>query len=432
VAGGGVAELLPLGDQPPSGAGSRAQSSSSVSLWKSGASTRPPAVMFSTCLYCHTGLGTNQEIELFPVGRRLAFDPKRGRLWVVCTRCGKWNLAPLDERWEAIEECERRFRGTPLRVSTENIALAELRDGSQLVRIGPPAADIEIAAWRYGERLLRRAATHMSRGRAAVRPIARVLGALAIRAAGRAFGEVEPGYDALTWMRIHMQSNRVLDVIGSGRERILIRAMHLESAELLRPDRLQPWRVQIRVDGHTLDLTGDSGLRTAGKLFAAMNGNGASIVDVRYALAKLEDAGRPDGYFARVAALALRTKWGKDPEAPRNLPVAVLSASLAERVALHLTNRSFLGRGGIGSEPATRLPLLPLVDRLALEMAANEDIERRAMEGELADLEAAWRDAEQIASIADDMFERVRLQGPRRVPPPRTMPNVRKLGAQSR
>ena len=40
--------------------------------------------------------------------------------------------------------------------------------------------------------------------------------------------------------------------------------------------------------------------------------------------------------------------------------------------------------------------------RLALEMAANEENERRAMEGELAHLEMEWRDAEEIAQIADD------------------------------
>jgi hypothetical protein len=72
--------------------------------------------------------------------------------------------------------------------------------------------------------------------------------------------------------------------------------------------------------------------------------------------------------------------------------------------ALSITKRSFWGRGGIGSEPRTPLPRLPLVDRLALEMAANEDTERRALEGELAVLEAAWRQAEEIAAIADGMF----------------------------
>ena len=45
------------------------------------------------------------------------------------------------------------------------------------------------------------------------------------------------------------------------------------------------------------------------------------------------------------------------------------------------------------------------MDRLALEMAANEDAERRALEGELASLEAAWRGAEEIAVIADHLFQ---------------------------
>ena len=42
------------------------------------------------------------------------------------------------------------------------------------------------------------------------------------------------------------------------------------------------------------------------------------------------------------------------------------------------------------------------VERLALEMAVHEESERRAMEGELATLEKAWRDAEVIAAICDD------------------------------
>jgi hypothetical protein len=42
--------------------------------------------------------------------------------------------------------------------------------------------------------------------------------------------------------------------------------------------------------------------------------------------------------------------------------------------------------------------------RLALEMAAHEDSERRALEGELALLEQAWKEAEEVAAIADNMF----------------------------
>jgi hypothetical protein len=40
--------------------------------------------MYSTCLFCNSDLGANQAVEHFPVGRRLAFDASKGRLWAVC------------------------------------------------------------------------------------------------------------------------------------------------------------------------------------------------------------------------------------------------------------------------------------------------------------------------------------------------------------
>ena len=72
--------------------------------------------MYSTCTFCHTSLGRNEAIERFSVGRRLAFDQAKGRLWVVCPNCQQWNLSPLEERWEAIEAGERLYRDTRLRV----------------------------------------------------------------------------------------------------------------------------------------------------------------------------------------------------------------------------------------------------------------------------------------------------------------------------
>lgn len=111
--------------------------------------------MYSTCIFCHSALGDNQVIEHFPVGKRLAFDATKGRLWVVCTRCRQWNLSPLEERWEAIEEGERLFRATHLRVSTDQIGLARAPDGTELIRIGAPQRP-EMAAWRYGPRFAAR------------------------------------------------------------------------------------------------------------------------------------------------------------------------------------------------------------------------------------------------------------------------------------
>jgi hypothetical protein len=111
--------------------------------------------MYSTCMFCNHDLGRNQVVEHFPVGRRLAFDAAKGRLWVVCRRCERWNLTPIEERWEAIEECEDLFHGIRTRASTDNIGLARHREGTELVRIGEPMRP-EFAAWRYGDQFGRR------------------------------------------------------------------------------------------------------------------------------------------------------------------------------------------------------------------------------------------------------------------------------------
>jgi hypothetical protein len=71
---------------------------------------------------------------------------------------------------------------------------------------------------------------------------------------------------------------------------------------------------------------------------------------------------------------------------------------------------------GHAARQASRLGITALTDlphevRLALEMAAHEDAERRALEGELAELEQAWRDAEEIAGIADEMLLSPEVEG---------------------
>ena len=108
--------------------------------------------MYSTCIFCNSPLGANEVVEHFPVGRRVAFDAEKGRLWAICPSCARWNLSPLEERWEALEECERAFRETRLRTSTDEIGMARLAEGLELVRIGRPLRP-EFAAWRFGDQL---------------------------------------------------------------------------------------------------------------------------------------------------------------------------------------------------------------------------------------------------------------------------------------
>jgi hypothetical protein len=47
---------------------------------------------------------------------------------------------------------------------------------------------------------------------------------------------------------------------------------------------------------------------------------------------------------------------------------------------------------------------MPVPTKLALEMALHEEAERRALEGELWLLEQAWKEAEEIAAISDDLL----------------------------
>src|SRR3954463_5872146 len=102
--------------------------------------------MYTRCIYCSATLGRNETVEEFPVGRTVAFDAAKGRLWAICGRCARWNLAPIEERWEAVESLERRFRDTRLKVQSENVGLSKAPDGTRLVRVGQ-ALPGELAAW---------------------------------------------------------------------------------------------------------------------------------------------------------------------------------------------------------------------------------------------------------------------------------------------
>jgi hypothetical protein len=359
--------------------------------------------VYTACLFCHTDLGANHFLSTFPVGRRLAFDPKRGRLWVICTSCGRWNLTPLEERWEAIDDGERLFSGTRLRMSTDNVGLARFRGGFELVRIGPALLP-EIASWRYGTRLVRFDPEEGAQRRSLfMRGAGLIAKAAASALVGYAHG-VGLSDDAVLKMRTFRRTNGVLlrtsDAYGHP---IVVRYSHLGAAELVRPEKDAPWQLELAHDAGVATLAESAALRVAGKMLATLNVGVASHAEVQHAIAKLDEAGDPEGYFTRVASLAMRTSWGRFPDAAEEQDHPQ-RGSFSERLALQLANRSFWGRGGTGSDEQTPLYRLPAVDRLALEMAANEDIERRALLGELDALHAAWKDAEEIAAIADDLF----------------------------
>ena len=340
--------------------------------------------MYSTCLFCNGDLGTNEVIEHFPVGRRLAFDASKGRLWVVCRNCERWNLTPLEERWEAIEECERQFADTRLRASTDNIGLARVREGLELVRIGT-ALRPEMAAWRYGDQFGRRRRKHLVYTGIGISAVAGVIvvGPVMGWIAGGGWGS----YQALNSLYNVYQARRVRVRLRVSSEEtpLLIRKSELEKAALVQVD--DRWGLKLSIRGgkegldrkaisfrlkdvfHELTVTGDEALKVAGKLMPAVNEEGAAEKDVRSAVKLISELPDPARIFERYAG-------GLAPRTGRRL----------ERDGGH------------------RVMNLPKEVRLALEMAAHEEQERRALDGELAILEAAWREAEEVAKIADDMF----------------------------
>ena len=334
--------------------------------------------MYSTCLFCHASLGANDVVEHFPVGRCLAFDAARGRLWVVCAACGRWNLTPLEERWEAVEQCERAFRGTALRAQTEQVGLARLRGGLELIRVGRPLRP-ELALWRYGDALGRRHRRHLRRTgalalAAAGAGAAVFAGAVAVAGTavwltvlvGATLAVSEPGDAALA--AAFLSRRRRAARFREGGSTYVVRQRDVLGAHLFHDLATREMVLDL---AHELDglpaavsmhsrFTGDAALRVLGKLLPQFNRAGGSDRQVQGAVRLIERAGDA----AALAPLAIRA----------------------------------VRRAGI-----TTLAYFPPEIRLALEMAAHEEGERRALEGQLAWLEAAWREAEELASIADSL-----------------------------
>ncbi len=334
--------------------------------------------MYSTCLFCNQSLGKNEVLEEFPVGRRIAFDGAKGRLWVVCRRCERWNLAPLEERWEVIEECERLFRGTRMRVSTENIGLARLAEGLELVRIGP-ALRPEFAAWRYGDQFGRRRRRAILYGVGGVTVLTTlVIGGLF---AGAAYGAVlgQSGNIA----NLIVNARTVLKLRTEDGKVIKLRGMDIYNTVFLPGQNGEPWRVAVGTHDRRRVFEGLEAQRVAGLVLPKVNSGGGSRATVQEAVRQIEEAGGPEAFITSDLVNPLTAR---------------------EYAASGRLGPMWRTRRGPAGEPTLRVGGLPRPTRLALEMALHEEAERRAMEGELEALEAAWREAEEIAAIADNLL----------------------------
>lgn len=342
--------------------------------------------MYSTCLHCNKPLGTNDVLETLPIGRRIAFDPAQGRLWVVCRHCAKWNLVPFDTRLESIGECERLYRDTAKRYSTGKIGLARARDGLDLVRIGE-ALRPEFASWRYGESYKRRRRNALIAGGAAVGLAGVTVATLSVGLGITSFAFTMGGWHFVekAW-GVGLRRKAAFRIADPELQKHIRRVDHaqLKAARLVWQEGQMslevPRMMATRSDGPPMRWQGPEVLTVGRRVTGGLNLTAGTTYNIEQATSLIA---RHKGDLAH---------WLR-----RRVDDGFINVQTRETVEHPKPWGTWL--------PGQWLALHELPDdqRLGVEMWMNEDIERVWLEGELKLLEREWREAEKIAKIADDL-----------------------------
>ncbi len=322
--------------------------------------------MYTRCLVCATPFQPNEQLEHLPRGRRVAFDPARGRLWAICRTCRRWSLTPIEERWEALEELDKLTTDKARLLSqTDNIAL--LRAGPlEIVRVGR-AQLTEEAWWRYGRELTARKRTWDQLG------LAGTVAAGAVVVGGWATGGMTllgcwlvmkhgkgTVRDGARWLRFGSAAWRGLERCARCGHALRSVAYRDRAALGMLPAE-QPGEVTLVArcpkcgeyrDGG-LRLQGQEAERTLKRVLAYHHFAGASERRVFDAARLIQEAGSPQD-LSRIVV-----------------------------------------------DEGKRLGDLQRTAAIALEIAANESSEQRLLELELAELEAHWKREEELAAIVD-------------------------------
>jgi hypothetical protein len=237
-----------------------------------------------------------------------------------------------------------------------------------------------MAAWRYGDQFGRRRRKQI----ATVAGVSVVAGGVLLfgfTAGLIGAGAFSPMMNLLNAGSSIYRSRKLIHVPTSDGRNLRVRLSELQRTQLYADgdgvllrisavrDGPPPNRWQWDARRMEVDLTGDEALRAAGALLPRFNSSGGSRADVSRAVSYLEESTDPKRLFRRAVDTIERREHDR-----------------------------------LFNKKSNLLKNLPTAGRLALEMAAHEDSERRALEGELYILEEAWREAEVIAGIADDMF----------------------------
>jgi len=335
------------------------------------------------CLFCHSPFTEGWRFGALPPAWRIAFDSGRGRVWVVCDSCFRWNLWPPEEQGGALEALARvaSDRGQVL-ARTENITLLAVGDVI-LIRVGNATLH-ERAWWRYGREVVTREKAYRSAG---AKLSAYAYGALAAVAESVGLGDrnfkvrFEEGMTAevLRWRRFGWAAwfgRLKCPSCGS-----YLRAARFDLSWWFCPmldekgelalgvpcPRCDPWTPEKVY--HLQGYEAESVLR---RVLAYQNITGADEKAVEAAVKEIEVVGSTDGFLESV-----------------------------------LQGAPFLRE-------------LPFAQAVAMEISLNEGVERRALEIEARGLEFMWRREEELARIMEEELDpkglrskwRTRLEGP--------------------
>jgi hypothetical protein len=170
-------------------------------------------------------------------------------------------------------------------------------------------------------------------------------------------------------------------------EKIKVQLKHLEKSRFIPTGVPGEWELHVQYakgwssgfssgGGETLVYRGEEAMDIAGKLMARANRAGGSKKTIDQAVRRIESVGDPESFLNEAVRESERLRRAKAGDNEKKL-AKTTEGSLAK---------------------------LPGDIRLAIEMATHEEAERRAMEGELEVLEAAWRQADEVAGIADSLL----------------------------
>jgi len=311
--------------------------------------------MYQTCAFCSGALGGDGGASGLAVGRRFAYDGWKSRAWVICQRCGRWNLTPVDTRLDTVAALEQMAAGGRVAATTDQVALVRVGP-CDVVRVGKPQR-IELAGWRYGERLKARERERLK----VVVPVTVAIIGVTIAtniAAGGSMGFMIG------------QFPRLGDAVYTGlvgRRKVGIEPPicgHCGAIMVLRARHVQDARLSLTVHNDLALLLRCPRCERVGAMLEGADAERALRHGLTYVNLK---KGRRIKRKAEEAASVVERAGG-----PQELIAGAARAELAVS--------SLKGAQG-----------------LALEMAVDEQAEVR-------DLEREWRRAEEIAEIADNLL----------------------------